>query len=124
MIVSATTTPFLVCVHGQGQNAVDILFGGIIFTELLFELVILSIQLVLFSGRSFVIGFELCQIGEFAENAGCFQRLCRNIKHPQSVHTFPFYDLDFFDIRQSYGFYFIITTCHRYFGNGQSFRGF
>ena len=41
----------------------------IIFTTA-FELATLGIQRVLFGGRAFVFGFELCRIGELAGNAG------------------------------------------------------
>lgn len=72
MIVSAVTTLFLFAPTDMVQNAVDILLNGIILLELLFEIAILGIQRVFFSGKAFVFGFELCWIGELAGHAGCF----------------------------------------------------
>ncbi len=67
------------------QNAVNVLLDCIVLTELLFELAILGIQRVLFGGKAFVIGFELCQIGELAGHAGRFQCLCRSFKYALSI---------------------------------------
>ena len=71
---------FLFPLLDRGQNTVYILLDSIVLTELLFELAILGIQRVLFGGKAFVIGFELCQIGELAGHAGRFQCLCSSFK--------------------------------------------
>ena len=77
---------FLFAPTGRVQNAVNVLLDCIVLTELLFELAILGIQRVLFSGKAFVFGFELCRIGELAGNAGrlflCTFRTFRTLKNP------------------------------------------
>ena len=75
---------FLFAPTGRVQNAVNILLDCIVLTELLFELAILGIQRVLFSGKAFVFGFELCWIGELAGNAGrLFLCISKTLNNPR-----------------------------------------
>ena len=59
---------FLFAPTGRVQNAVNVLLDGIILPKLLFEFAILGIQRVLFCGKAFVIGFELCRIGDVVQS--------------------------------------------------------
>lgn len=63
-----------------GQDAVDVLLDGIVFSHTFFQASVLSVQPILFFGQSGIFLTQLGKVGELITDARRFQRPRRRFK--------------------------------------------
>lgn len=63
-----------------GQDAVDVLLDGIVFSHTFFQASVLSVQPILFFGQSGIFLTQLGEVGELITDARCFQCSRRRFK--------------------------------------------
>ena len=63
-----------------GQDAVDVLLDGIVFSHTFFQASVLSVQPILFFGQSGVFLAQLAKVGKLITDARRFQRPRRRFK--------------------------------------------
>lgn len=63
-----------------GQDAVDVLLDGIVFSHTFFQASVLSVQPILFFGQSGIFLTQLAKVGELITDARRFQRPRRRFK--------------------------------------------
>ena len=63
-----------------GQDAVDVLLDGIVFSHTFFQASVLSVQPILFFGQSGIFLTQLGKVGELIPDARRFQRPRRRFK--------------------------------------------